>query len=121
MDDQIRAQSCPADRGGHSQDGSAESLLLGCAVGDAACASSVARANPITYVGANTPPLYLLHGTEDCTVPRGQSELLKAAADRAGRCAAYRRVVGADHGGPEWLSAPVQDAMADFFVRTLRP
>lgn len=121
MDPQLQAQGCPADRINHSSAGSAESDLLGCVVGQAGCAQAAARANPAAYVSAATPPLHLMHGTEDCTVPRGQSAVLKAAMDAAGRCATYRQVAGADHGGTPWVSAPVQDALADFFNRALKP
>jgi acetyl esterase/lipase len=121
MDAQLRAQGCAADRSNHSTPTSAESELLGCVVGTPGCAAAVARANPVSYVGPATPPLYLLHGKEDCTVPRGQTTALKAAVDAAGRCASSREVIGADHGGPEWQTTPVQDAMAQFFNAVLKP
>jgi len=121
MDTQLLAQSCPAADAIHGEATSAESRLVGCAVGDAACAAAVARANPVTYVGASTPPLYLLHGTEDCTVPMAQSALLKTAMNSAGRCATLRSVVGAGHGGPEWQTEPPQSAAADFLDTVLKP
>ena len=121
MDAQLQAQGCPADRINHNTANSAESELLGCVIGNPGCAAAVARANPATYVGPATPPLHLLHGKVDCTVPRGQTTVLKAAMDAAGRCATSREVVGADHGGPEWVTAPVQDALAQFFNAALKP
>jgi predicted esterase len=74
----------------------------------------IKRANPITYVGASTPPIFMMHGTADCVVPNAQTTLLKQAMDAAGRCALKRNVVGAGHGGPEWTSQPAQDTLAPF-------
>jgi acetyl esterase/lipase len=39
----------------------------------------VGRANPIKYVNAGDPPLFLVHGNLDCVVPFNQSELLANA------------------------------------------
>jgi acetyl esterase/lipase len=39
----------------------------------------VQRANPIKYVNAGDPPLFLVHGDVDCVVPLNQSELLANA------------------------------------------
>jgi acetyl esterase/lipase len=119
MDAELLAQACPgAD---HGKAGSPESDLLACTVETPACVSAIARANPITYVGAKTPPLLMLHGTADCTVPNQQTTLLQEAMDAAGRCATKRNVVGAAHGGPEWQSAPVQDTLQPFLDAVLLP
>ncbi|MBL8551971.1 MAG: alpha/beta hydrolase [Hyphomonadaceae bacterium] len=120
MDTQLLAQSCPPGSATHSSAASPESKLVGCTVAEASCAPSVRAANPVTYLGANSPPLLILHGTTDCTVPTAQSDILKRAQDDAGRCAIRRNVVGAGHGGNEWFSAPVQDAVAAFLDNVLR-
>lgn len=120
MDAQLLAQGCAPGSASHGQATSAESKFLGCTVNDPGCAATINAANPITYVGAATPPVYLLHGTTDCTVPNAQSDLLKAAIDAAGRCATKRNLVGAGHGGPEWQSAPPQNAAASFLDAVLR-
>lgn len=120
MDSQLLAQGCAPGAANHSAATSAESRLVGCTVGDSSCSAAVSAANPITYVGANTPPIMILHGTMDCTVPIGQSDLLKAAMDAAGRCAIRRDLSGAGHGGPEWLTSPPQDAVAEFLENVLR-
>lgn len=39
----------------------------------------VQRANPVRYVNAGDPPLFLAHGDVDCVVPFNQSELLASA------------------------------------------
>jgi acetyl esterase/lipase len=119
MDAQLRVQGCPAVSAQHNQPGSAESALLGCAPGDADCADEVQRADPSRHADAVDPPHLLLHGTDDCVSPEAQSTLLAAALGSAGACVVSRRVLGAAHGGPEWMSPPVQDTVSDFLDRTL--
>jgi acetyl esterase/lipase len=114
MDAQVIAQGCGTGSATHNLPSSPESLLLGCTVSDPACANAIARANPLTYVSAKTPPIYIMHGSRDCTVPNAQSEILKAAMQAAGRCVFKRNALGAGHGGNDWLSAPAQNAVADF-------
>jgi predicted esterase len=63
--------------------------------------------------------MLLLHGTEDCVSPRGQSKHLREALDAAGACAVQRTVLGAGHGGPAWTSPEVQEVTADFLDRVL--
>ena len=121
MDSALLAQGCAPGTASHGQAGSAESDFLGCTVNTAACAPAIKRANPITYVGASTPPIFMMHGTTDCIVPNAQTTLLKQAMDAAGRCALKRNVVGAGHGGPEWTSQPAQDTLAPFFNAVLKP
>jgi acetyl esterase/lipase len=58
---------------------------------------AVQEANPITYVDAQTPPLYIVHGQEDMLVPHHQSELLFDAAHEAGAYAVFHSVPGAGH------------------------
>jgi len=118
MDAQLLTQGCTGAT--HGQAGSAESDFLGCTVSTPACAPAIKRANPITYVGATTPPLFMLHGTVDCIVPNMQTTQLKQAMDAAGRCALKRNVVGAGHGGPEWTSTPTQDTLAPFLDAVLK-
>lgn len=112
MDAQARAQGCPASS--HGTANSAESQVLGCTVSDPACAEAARRANPATYADAGDPPFLIMHGTQDCVVPRAQSTLLFNALRSAGSCAQMRTVNGAAHGGSPWTSAVVQDAVADF-------
>jgi acetyl esterase/lipase len=117
MDPQIIAQGCSANDAIHNGPGSFESLLVGCTVGSNTpeCNAKIQSANPVNYVGANTPPMYVMHGRSDCTVPIGQSTLVRYAAESAGRCAYQRTVLRAGHGGDQWLSAPVQQVVPDFF------
>lgn len=118
-DEQLLAQGCDPSEAVHGQPDSGESLLVGCAVSDPACAAQVMAANPITYVDVRDPPFLLIHGTEDCTVPRAQSALLATALRAHGVCVAERSLLGAGHAGGAWLSAPPLDAVVEFLHATL--
>jgi acetyl esterase/lipase len=119
MDAQALAQGCPVGSARHSTADSAESRLLGCTLGDAACAAAAQRADPSTYADSTDPPHLLLHGTADCVSPGAQSALLAQALASGGACAVHRRVTGAGHGGAAWTTPEVQDAVAEFLERTL--
>lgn len=119
MDSQLSAQGCPG-QGHHSAADSAESLVLGCQVGTAACAAANAAASPMTYVDANDPPFLVIHGTADCTVPRAQSADLAGSLRAASVCVSERSLVGAGHGGPDWLTLPPQDTVETFLDLVLR-
>jgi acetyl esterase/lipase len=119
MDEQLLAQGCPAGSAHHDDPDSAESRLLGCTVGDPACAERVRAADPSTYADVTDPPHLILHGTADCVSPAAQSDIYAAALSTAGACVVHRSVSGAGHGGAPWMSPEVQDAVADFFERAL--
>jgi hypothetical protein len=119
MDPQLIAQGCAVGSAHHGDADSAESRLLGCTISDPGCAAAVRRADPGNYADATDPPMLLLHGSSDCTVPVGQSTLLAGQLSAAGSCAVQRTVLGAGHGGPEWTSSEAQDAAADFLDRVL--
>ncbi len=59
----------------------------------------VARANPIAYVNGNEPPFLIVHGDRDPLVPYHQSELLRAALEKAGAPVTFHTVPGGGHGG----------------------
>lgn len=87
----------------HSDPRSPESLLLGCPI--TTCPDRVAAANPITYVGAATPPFLILHGTGDRLVPHHQGLLLHEALSAAGADTTLVTVPDGAHGAwAEWLS-----------------
>ncbi len=58
----------------------------------------VAAANPITYVSKDDPPMLIMHGEKDLSVPYNQSELLYAAMQKAGLDVTLYKVVNAGHG-----------------------
>ena len=54
-------------------------------------------ASPISYVRSNSPPLLIVHGSADKTVPVKQSELFADALQRAGATHEFIIVPGAPH------------------------
>jgi acetyl esterase/lipase len=78
MDAQLKVAGCAAGDQDHSQADSPESKYLGGQITKRP--EVVTQSNPITYVRANSPPLMLLHGSADCTVPPLQSTILRDAA-----------------------------------------
>ncbi len=106
----------------HDAEGSPESLFIGGRIQEHP--EKTQRANPIAYVTADDPPMLLMHGEKDLSVPYNQSELLYAALRKAGVESRLYKVVGADHGfrnpttdTPESLFRMV----AEFFDRHLEP
>jgi len=55
--------------------------------------------SPLSYVNAQTPPTYLIHGDADPTVPYTQSVTLQAALQAAGVKNKFTTVPGGGHGG----------------------
>lgn len=69
---------------------SADDLFLGCPAGDCT-PQQRAFASPVTYVDRNDPPVLLMHGSDDQTVPETQTETFDAALRAAG--VAVRKIV----------------------------
>jgi acetyl esterase/lipase len=57
------------------------------------------RASPLEYVRAGLPPIMMVHGDADPTVPYQHSVRLKAALDKAGVANELSTVPGGHHGG----------------------
>lgn len=104
--------------GGQIHDGaqSPESLYIGGAIQENK--DKAARANPITFITARTPPFFIAHGDQDPLVPPHQSELLEAALKQAGVPVQFHTVKGAGHG---FRDPAVEKQMMDFFERYLKP
>jgi acetyl esterase/lipase len=66
------------------------------------CASAMRRADPRTYVNANTPPMFLLHGTADTTAPPKEMTEMEEALHRVGVPIKTLWLKGSNHG---WLGA----------------
>lgn len=79
----------------HDDPGSPESRLMGFPIQGRP--DEVRRANPITYVGPDTPPFLIAHGQGDPLVPHHQSELLFQALRSAGVPATFYSVPGIGH------------------------
>jgi acetyl esterase/lipase len=73
-------------------------------------------ADPIQHVSPDDPPAFISHGTNDTTVPIGQSVALADAYTTAGLSRRWRPVTGAGHG---FLGAVTDSLAADFFQRVL--
>ena len=75
---------------------SAENLFLGCPAGDCT-PEQRASASPVTYIDRSDPPVLLMHGSDDQTVPEAQTETFDAALRAKG--VSVRKIVipGVDH------------------------
>ena len=79
-------------------------------------------ASPITYIDKNSPPMLLMHGTSDDTVPIEQSLL---AAEKLGKAGVYTELIfvpGAPHpfwNFKEWFNSTM-DKAASFFQEQLK-
>jgi acetyl esterase/lipase len=80
----------------HDPANSPESRLIGGAIQENK--EKVARANPITYVGKDSPPFLLIHGEADPVVPAHQAELLNEALKTAGVDVRIHLIKGGGHG-----------------------
>lgn len=77
-------------------------------------------ANPITYIGKNSAPMLLMHGTADKVVSPGQTDLLYQALKEKGVPVERYEVPGAAHGGVYWVQDKVLQVIGDFFDRYLK-
>jgi acetyl esterase/lipase len=114
----MEERTAPGARFDHNGPNSPESLLLGGPVQENK--EKAARANPMTYIGTNAlPPFLIVHGDADPTVSFYQSELLFDALKKAGGNVRLHRIKGAGHG--QGFGGKEIDAMATrFFDQTLK-
>jgi acetyl esterase/lipase len=84
--------------GCHRDPGSPESRLVGGPI--EAHPDVCARANPVTYVGSEAPPMMILHGQLDALVPHHQSELLYEALRDHGNEAIFYSIPDIGHDLP---------------------
>ena len=106
----------------HDAPGSQESEFIGGPIQEHP--DRVRRANPISYVTPDDPPMLLMHGELDLSVPYNQSELLYAALHEAGVESRLYNVVGADHGfrnAVEDTPESLFKMVAEFLDRHLKP
>jgi acetyl esterase/lipase len=73
----------------------AENAYLGCRIAE--CPKVVAAASPIAHVDAKTPPMLLIYGSEDKTVPPDQSRAMAAKLKATGVRNEVIEIAGADH------------------------
>jgi acetyl esterase/lipase len=80
---------------------SPQSLLIGCAI--QTCSDKALAASPISLASDDDPPFLIMHGTNDCVVPAGQSTRLYDALRAAGVSAKLRTV---NAGAPATWTSP---------------
>jgi len=80
-------------------------------------------ASPINHVTSDDPPLLLVHGDLDTTVPLTQSRTMHQAFQQAGLDSALTMVTGAGHGFNKGRMSPspaqIQQKVIDFFTKHL--
>ena len=107
---QMDAHSLP-DGLVHDAPDSPESQLVGGPIQEHK--DRVARANPITYVSKDDPPILIIHGDQDKLVPYHQSILLHDALEEAGVPVTLYRVEGGGHG---WFRDPKVPELTKTFL-----
>jgi acetyl esterase/lipase len=92
--------------------------LLG---GPAAQKPDLARqASPVTWVSAGDPPILMLQGSDDDTVPPNQSQKLEEAMKRAGVKGRVEIIPGAKHGFDDTKLPAVLGQAVDFLEANLK-
>jgi acetyl esterase/lipase len=117
MDTQLKAQpNCGT--GNHDSPTSPESLLIGCPI--QTCPQAVQRANPLTYATPDDPPFFIEHGTADCTVPMGQSQILQNLLQTGGHDTSLTLIEDEGHGGPLFVTESNMQLVDAFWNAKLR-
>ncbi len=78
-----------------------------------------AKANPITFISKADPPILIVHGDKDPTVPLGQSELLHEALKKGGVDSTLKVIPGAQH-GPGVFTPDLLKEYVAFFEKHLK-
>jgi acetyl esterase/lipase len=80
----------------HDSATSPESRLVGCAI--QTCPDKVKAASPLQYITPADPPIMILHGDSDQSVPHNQGEQLYMALNKACKDAIFISLPKAPHG-----------------------
>jgi acetyl esterase/lipase len=114
----------PSAEGGRSRD--AEYRYLGCAPGKCS-AATLGAAGAITYVDAKDPPVLMIHGVNDHTVPIAQSRAYLAALRAKGVKGELVEIPDVDHSfigatpaATREASLRALDRSIEFMDRTLK-
>jgi acetyl esterase/lipase len=76
--------------------------------------------NPLTHISANTPPIYMMHGTSDNLVPWQQSEIMVNKVNSfAANKAKFNKVSGRGHADFEGASAASTVEILNFLDKAL--
>lgn len=95
-----------------------ESRLLGKDVEQDPTATDIS--NPLLYISDNTPPIMMIHGTDDQVVPFNQSELFYDELIRQGKSAELVAIEGANHADQHFFQKEVLDLIQGFFDKHLK-
>jgi acetyl esterase/lipase len=117
MDEQLRRNGCAPEKATHDEPTSAKSEYLGAPV--RSVPAKAAAASPVTYVGADAPPMLLQHGTKDCTVPYQQSELMDRVARKHRAHSQLMLFKGAKHMDPVFDTAENSATVIQFLQKVL--
>lgn len=79
-----------------------------------------AAASPLTYVSKSSPPLLIIHGTKDATVPIAQSKAMRDAMKKAGAPCKLTIIEGAGHGGKAFAGKKLLDEIDAHFAAHLK-
>ena len=74
-----------------------------------------------TFVDAGDPPMLIIHGDQDRTVPIAESQELVAAMEAAGAPVTFEVFPGRGHGLANYQDAAVQAVVRSFLLDTLGP
>jgi dipeptidyl aminopeptidase/acylaminoacyl peptidase len=77
-------------------------------------------ASPIFHIARTNPPLLILHGDSDQTVPLSDSQNLAKAMKEQGADAQLHILPGAGHGGTAFFTPEMQPRVTDFFRQSLQ-
>ena len=94
-----------------------ESRLLGCV--PQRCPITAKSASPLSYVRPDAPPMLLMHGQKDCTVPAKQSERLHNALRAAGSESELVLLDSAGHGDMSWRDRDTLMEVREFMRRVI--
>ena len=97
---------------------SPEALLIGGAIPDNL--EKARAASPITYVSGDEPPFFIMHGTENLTVPFHQSVELDSALQEFGDEVQFIPKENTGHGGGLFTSASTNEEVLAFFETHLK-
>ena len=79
------------------------------------------RASPAFHVGKTSPPLLIIHGDKDQTVPFSQSQRMVDAYRKHDRPVTLHTIKGGGHGGKAYFQGETRKRLIAFLREHLRP
>jgi len=104
----------------NSSGGNMSQLFGGGTVTEAAYGAALAKSNPLTHISADTPPIYMLHGTSDNLVPWQQSDIMVNKINEfiPGK-AVFNKITGRGHEDFPASTNAITKAILDFLDEKL--